>query len=472
MIDSSEPDTHSKTRFTYHNGDLHWHGCNLPVLAHQYGTPLYVVNTESLRQAYTAIQRAFQDAGLDAEVFFSVKTNPLPEVVRYLLKIGAGAEVISEYELQLVQQLGCPAESIIVNGPAKSASLLRLAVETGVRLINVESLGELESLRMVACEAGRPAHIGIRLNPAVWTWRFDMSLSSAASTSHFGFSLHESGWQTALQIAKDDPNLRLDGFHFHLGTGIKNAAPYRHALSRVFKAIEAAFRMEVPIPILDMGGGFRLSTVKEAGLWETVRLFLGKKGLTPPKESQEDALIREVSRFYAHMLHDFSKKYAIPVPTLFLEPGRALCGASQALLLTVQQIVPSNRGSLVAICDGGAMGISPLLLTEYHRVYPGRDRGGAKRRYRLTGTLPTPLDVAANDALLPELKKGDVVAISDVGAYFTSLGNNFAGPRPAVVSIEGGHARLVRRRETFDDLVSRDIGFPVGEYMQHDRSPT
>jgi diaminopimelate decarboxylase len=122
--------------------------------------------------------------------------------------------------------------------------------------------------------------------------------------------------------------------------------------------------------------------------------------------------------------------------------------------------VEQKKGRLAAICDGGAMSLSHLLLSEYHSIFVAdKPDGLSGRRYNIYGSLPTPLDFVAAGRRLPLLASGDVLAVMDTGAYFTSLSNNFAGPRPAVVMVENGGPRLIRRRETFDDIFSRDTMF-------------
>nr|MBA3765636.1 hypothetical protein [Acidobacteriota bacterium] len=137
-----------------------------------------------------------------------------------------------------------------------------------------------------------------------------------------------------------------------------------------------------------------------------------------------------------------------------------LVASSSLLLLTVGGVVEREKGRAFALCDGGAMSLSPLLLSEHHAVLVANKNGnGPKKRYDIVGNLPTPLDVVSLGRELLALSVGDIIAVMDVGAYFTSLGNNFAGPRPAIVMIENGSTNIIRRRETCEDLVFRDAGF-------------
>jgi diaminopimelate decarboxylase len=149
------------------NDQLHWNGCSLTELAQRYGTPLFVVNKSRLEQSYREMFDAFRAEGLDVEVFFSFKTNPIPDVLKSLIQLGAGAEVISEFELWLATKLGVEGKKIIVNGSVKSPMLLRQAVESDVALINVETVAELCSLQEITAQLGKTVNVGLRINPAL-----------------------------------------------------------------------------------------------------------------------------------------------------------------------------------------------------------------------------------------------------------------------------------------------------------------
>jgi diaminopimelate decarboxylase len=265
-----------------------------------------------------------------------------------------------------------------------------------------------------------------------------------------------------LRILSEEPALRLQALHFHIGSGIRTAHPYKLALTTALHVWEDVLNRGFSPHVLDIGGGFNISTLKELNLWEAFRLFGWNKSLASPLRRQYN-LMSDIARLCSHKLQDFSLKRGVPLPKVYVEPGRALSASAQLLLLTVESVIERRKGSAVALCDGGAMSLSPLLLSEYHTILAAnRATNGQTQNYNIIGNLPTPLDVVSLQRELPTLSAGDVLAVMDVGAYFTSLGNNFAGPRPAIVMIEDGKAMLIRRRETFEDLISRDIRFYDG----------
>ena len=444
--------------------DLSWDGCRLPDLAREFGTPLFVVNRGILEESVRAINEAFEPAGLRARVFFSYKTNPVPEVLRVMAGAGVGAEVISELEFRLARRLELGGEKIIVNGGAKSEVLLRPAVEHGAQMITVQRLADLRALERVGQDLGKQVNVGLRINPGLRPRVFSFTVSTGTSKSPIGFVLGSEEWHQALRTVAGNPAFRFRGLHFHIGSGIRTATPYREALRNALPFLEDARRQGLIPEVVDIGGGFNISTLKEVGLWEAVRLFAWNKPQRPPQFKPPTLLLKEVAQACSKILGGYCREKRLPRPEIFVEPGRALSASSQLLLLGVKSVVEQKRGRLAAICDGGAMSLSHLLLSEYHTIFAANKADGQSgRRYNLYGSLPTPLDFVAAERRLPPLAPGDILAVMDTGAYFTSLSNNFAGPRPAVVMVENGRRRLIRRRETFEDIFSRDAIFGKAE---------
>ncbi len=443
---------------------LFWDGRNLAELARNHGTPLYVVNTALLMQSHKELMGAFQAEGLAARLFFSYKTNPVPNVLESLAELGCGAEIMSEFEFWLAGRLGVRGCDTVVNGSVKSRELLSLAVQRDVAVINVESTDEIRLLQAMASDLDRSVNIGLRINPCLAKSRFDFTLTTGSRKSHIGFAPESSDWKTALQLLRDSPRLRLRGLHFHIGTGVRSARPYQLALRNTLtmwsELLEKGFQPE----ILDIGGGFSTPTLKEFNLLEAICLFGFGRPPHHPAGQAQNTLIKEVARVCSTALRNFAREHGTGMPIIYVEPGRALVASSQLLLLKVVLIKRRTRGVDVAVCDAGAMSLSPQLLSEQHAVLvANRPAGKRTARYDLMGNLPAPLDWIALHQELPILEQGDILAVMDAGAYFTSLGNNFAGPRPAIVMIDKGVPKLARRREAFEDMVSRDVSMQSAE---------
>jgi diaminopimelate decarboxylase len=280
-----------------------------------------------------------------------------------------------------------------------------------------------------------------------------------------GFRKGERDWDEALRLVREEPILDVQGLHFHIGSGVRSARPYiaatRTALTMWTDLLDAGLHPT----ILDIGGGFAASTLREFTLLEAIRFFGWRRPPEPSHDARHADLLRGVARGCATALLSYARDHGVRVPVVFLEPGRSLVASSQLLLLKIAA-VRSRPGRIpVAICDAGAMSLSPLLLSERHVVLPvNRSPGGATTYYDIVGNLPTPLDIVSLRQKLPTLSEGDVIAVMDVGAYFTALGNTFGGPRLPIVMIDRGVADLVRERESFQGMVMRDLD------MQDDRS--
>ncbi len=452
-----------------HGEDLFWDGCNLVELAREYGTPLYVVNAALIEQSYNTLLGAFRGEGLDTRLFFSYKTNPVPDVLRSIIALGCGAEIISEFEFWLATKLGVRGCDIVVNGSVKSAALLREAVLHDVAAINVESVDEIRLVREIAVELGRSVNVGLRINPCLAKSPLDFTLFTGSRASHIGFTPRSSGWKEALRNLRDDSLLKLKGLHFHIGSGVRASRPYEAALHTALKMWTELHEEGFRPTLLDIGGGFSTPTLKEFNLLEAIRFFGWGRPPKHPGEQSRDKLLKEIARACSTILHRFVREHGIAMPTIYVEPGRALVASSQLLLLKVVAMRRRKNGTHVAVCDAGALSLSPLMLSEHHCVFvSNKAEGGRTAKYDLVGNLPAPLDLVTLRRTLPVLEAGDIIAVLDAGAYFTSLGNNFAGPRPAIVMIEKHAARLARRREAFEDMVSRDASMPLGREQREE----
>ncbi|MBU2506309.1 MAG: hypothetical protein KJ799_06245 [Bacteroidetes bacterium] len=437
--------------------DLLWNGCSLTDLAKEYETPLYVINKMRLQQSYKDLLYAFINENLNAEIFFSFKTNPIPAVLKSLVEIGSGAEIISEYELWLAQKLGVENSKIIITGSAKSESMLRTAVEINVRMISIDNYEELLILLKTAKQLNKSVDVTLRINPAIRKRMFDLTSETGTKTCPMGFIHNSSEWRNALDLLRKNSYLNLLGLHFHIGSGITNSSPYKIALKKILKIWQELTAEGFSPKVLDIGGGFNIPTLKTFNLLEVYRLYAGnrRQGLSSAKHKNQ---IVDIARYYGKKLIEFSLKHGIALPEIFLEPGRFISASSQILLLKVLSVQNRGKSKDFLFCDGGAMSLSPLLLSEYHEIICiNKSYNGKSRMYNILGNLPTPLDVVGKNRVLPIISPGDILAVMDTGAYFTSLGNNFAGPRPAIVTVENGQAQLIRRRESFDDLIVRDL---------------
>jgi len=425
------------------SGELCWEGVNLVDLGRQFGTPLYVVSRARLERDYREFLGAFTALYPKVEIGCSYKTNPLPGVIKVMHEIGASAEVISHFELWLALRLGMPGERIIMNGPAKTDQALDLAVGNGVRLINVDNIDEVETIDRLAGKYGRKQEVGVRVVTSVgWSAQFGLRISTGHAMEAF-------------RRMKAAGNLVPCALHAHLGTGIKDANVYFTAVGEML-AFAKQVRNELGIEMryLDFGGGFGVPTVRPLTSTDA-KLLANGYSVNAPREGQAPT----TEQYAQGILERFSDHYDIhspDSPELIFEPGRAMTSRAQCLVLSVLALKPGDRFSEFAILDGGKNLTIPLGY-EYHEAFPvNRMNEPTSQRYSLFGPLCHPGDVLFKYRDFPKLRKGDLVAIMDAGAYFVPNQMNFSNPRPPAVMVSGSDVRVIRERETFEDIVRLD----------------
>jgi diaminopimelate decarboxylase len=425
-------------------GRLQWDGCALEDLARQFGTPLHVVSRRQLEATYRRFHGAFASRYPNVKVAYSYKTNPLPGVLSALHECGADAEVISHYELWLALRLGVPPERIVFNGPAKTPEAVALAVERGVKLINVDGDAEIAMIEACAARLGRRQAVGLRV------------VASVGWSGQFGFRIADGGALAAFRQLRACRHLDPCGLHLHLGTDVRNAHVYFEASREVFAfAGQLANDLRVDIRHFDLGGGFGVPTVRPLSSMELRYLEQGLPVRAP--RLTDVPTIEEYAAGIVPIVERYVAARGIVPPELIFEPGRALTSSAQCLLLGVLSTKPGVNGTRFAIADGGRNLTVPLGY-EYHQLFvAGSPQGGATARYTVCGPLCHPSDIVAAQRDLPGLQAGDVLAVMDAGAYFIPNQTNFSNPRPAAVIVEAGDARLIRRREEFPDLLRLDV---------------
>lgn len=425
------------------SGGLRWDGCALQDLARQYGTPLHVVNRRQLEKTFQRFHGAFAARYPRVTVAYSYKTNPLPGVLRALHEAGADAEVISHYELWLALQLGVPAERIIFNGPAKTAAAIELAVERGIKLINVDGDAEIAVIEACAARHGRRQAVGVRV------------VASLGWSGQFGFRIADGGALAAFRRLQACRNLDPCALHLHLGTDVRNAQVYFDAGREVFAFAEQLHAtLGIEIRHFDLGGGFGVPTVRPLSSMELRYL---DQGLPVRPPSPDDVPTMDAyAAGIVPIVERYVQRRGIEPPELIFEPGRALTSSAQCLLLGVLSTKPGADGARFAIADGGRNLTVPLGY-EYHQLFVvNRKEAQSPMRHTVCGPLCHTSDIVAAQRELPQLQAGDVLAVMDAGAYFVPNQTNFSNPRPAAVMLEAGGARLIRRREEFADLCRLD----------------
>ncbi|NTV09400.1 MAG: pyridoxal-dependent decarboxylase [Zoogloea sp.] len=422
-------------------GHLEIGGLDAVALAEIHGTPLHVVDSSRLRRNLSNFQEGFRFYYPRVEVAYSYKTNPLPGVLGRLHRFGASAEVISAFELWLALELGVPPERIVVNGPGKTPEMLECAVSRKVKIINVDNIDEPAAIQRFAKRHGHIQQVGVRVVTSVgWASQFGLRIASGAAFRAFR------------EIRRHD-HLDGCGLHVHLGTGLRDVASYLQAVREVLDFADLLRReLGVRIRFLDLGGGFGVPTVRP---YSSLDLWLMAAAHPPTVlDIRATPSIGDYGRGIAALVREYFPESELP--TLILEPGRAITSSAQSLLLRVLSVKPGDGGPPSVIVDGG-INVAMPTRWEYHEILAA-DKLNLRcdTSYRVCGPLCHPGDVLAQVKRLPELEPGDLIAVMDAGAYFIPNQMNFSNPRAAAIMVEHGKARPIRRREEFAHLISLD----------------
>jgi diaminopimelate decarboxylase len=422
------------------DGQLGLQGFRLASLVEQFGSPLHVVSLPWLRKTHAAFLAPFASQYARVRLATSYKTNPVPAVLRALHDQGTYAEVISEFELWLAERVGLPGERIIVNGPGKTSRMLVRAVEIGARSINVDTPSEIETIAAAADRIGRKQFVGVRV------------VTSVGWSSQFGLPIATGDALAAFERIVKHRSLIPAALHLHIGTGLKDVAAYGRAIREVleFSALLRS-RLGINVDLYDLGGGFGVPTVRGYDSWDDEMVASGEPALEafPPDCPTPADYASMVLGVFRQLLP------AGASPEIVFEPGRAITSSAQTLVLRVLA-VKETGGTRKLILDGGK-NITLPLGWEVHKIFPATGFARAfDTKCDLYGPLCHPGDIVAQNLTLPRLEPGELLAVMDAGAYFIPNQMNFSNPRPAIVAVDSNGVSLVRRRESYEDIVRLD----------------
>ncbi|HWC87409.1 MAG TPA: diaminopimelate decarboxylase [Solirubrobacteraceae bacterium] len=408
-------------RVTEH-GRLEVGGCDAVEVAREFGTPAYVVAEEDLRARARSFMEAMSARHSDFDILFASKAFPCTAVYRVLAEEGLACDVASGGELALALAAGFDPARIYVHGNAKSETELAEALGAGVGHVVLDSLDDVDRLERAAAARDRRQEVLIRVTPGV-AGATHASMSTGQSDSKFGFALDRA--PAAIERIEDSSHLELVGLHFHIGSQLFELEPFRSAVRAMAGLGD--------YPVYNLGGGLGVPYTQEQhppGVADYVEAIVG----AAHEELGEDK-------------------------RLLLEPGRALVANSTVTLYTVQG-VKRNVSSWVAVDGGMSDNLRPMLYgSVYEAVIADRVSAPATERFHVAGKHCESGDVIVRNVPLPDPRPGDVLVTPATGAYGHALANNYNGvPRPPVIFCRGGSARVVVRRETYEDLMRRDVG--------------
>jgi len=402
--------------FAYRNGWLHCEEVPLKEIAEQVGTPCYVYSKAGMLGNFEVFESAFRD--VNPVICYAVKANANLAILKLLKDAGAGFDVVSAGELFRLQRIGADPARIVFSGVGKSSAELQLALDLRILSINVESVEELELLKKLTARGGAPAAVSLRVNPDV-----DVRTHPYTAT---GLRQHKFGldMEQVCEIKNSllgDKGIRLIGLDFHIGSQILDVQPFIESLGRLRELADDFRRAGFPIEHLDLGGG----------------IGIPYKGEETPDLSRYAGYVREKMGDYR----------------ILLEPGRFIVGNAGILLNNVLYR-KQNLGKNFVIVDGAMNDLMrPALYQAHHLILPVQERPE-----EITADVVGPVcesgDFFAKERRVPSFRSGDYLAVMNAGAYGFALSSNYnARPRAAEVLVDGSEFRVIRRRETLEDLI-------------------
>lgn len=409
-----------------------------------YGSPLYILNSDILSSNYFSFINLFRKYYPNTFIYYSYKTNPLPFSLNLLHRLGAGAEVISHFELWLALKLKVPPERIIFNGPAKTIEALNLALSSRIKLINIDGPTELQILESLLSNRNYCQNVGVRV------------ITSIGWSSQFGFSISDGSALKAFEALSKIPNANPSGIHLHIGTGIQDIESYTKAIQEVFDfCVHLKNSLGIRISYFDLGGGFGVHTSSPYAYNEKETLIKGRTSF----HQRFSTLSPSISEFAEHIskvIYKYRDSLLASSPEIIFEPGRAVTSSSMSLLLRVVAKKPTSSGKTIVMLNAGRNIAMPTDWQKHHLYHTSPPAFKPLFRYEVYGPLCHPYDLLYPSIDLPFLSLGNYVLMMDAGAYFLPNQTNFSYPRPGVVVANGSSLIQTRTNETFEDMVSKD----------------
>jgi diaminopimelate decarboxylase len=418
--------------FPYASGTLHGEEVSLADLAERFGTPLYVYSKEALLAPYRALAEGLRETR--GMVCFAVKSNPNLSILSLLAKEGAGMDLVSSGELKRAIRAKCPPEKIVFSGVGKAEWEIDEGLSLPLHSFNVESVAELELLSARASALGRQVKVALRYNPDVDP-KTHPYISTGLKKNKFGLDRAE-----ILSIAKSArkfPGVSIAGLSIHIGSQILTLSPFDDAYRKAKKmAADLEKILGRALEFMDLGGGLGVTYRNEKA----------------PSIDSYTALIRK---------HFGQKSDVVGKYRVLVEPGRTISANAGVLLSRVLYRKPRKTKDFLVI-DAAMNDLArPALYGSWHGILPVREEkpSAAKRKTDVVGPVCETSDCFASDRPLPtRTGTGDLVAILSAGAYGMSMASQYnTRQRPAEVLVDGSGYRLIRKRETFEDLVRNEV---------------
>jgi diaminopimelate decarboxylase len=412
--------------FRYRSGELYAEEVPVKQLAEKYGTPLYIYSYNTLVRHLKAYSDAFND--YPHIICFAVKANSNTAILRLFAKNGGGADIVSGGELYVALKAGVPAKKIVYAGVGKTEYEIRFALKSKILMFNVESEAELREIDRIAGKMRTMAPVALRINPDIDPETHPY-IATGLKKHKFGIPIEDA--LEHYRLASRLKNIKIIGVHKHIGSQITKISPFVDALKKILLLIDELSIQGVELKYLDAGGGLGISY----------------RGEEPP-------VPKELARNLIPLLKN--RKL-----TLIMEPGRSIAGNAGILVTRVLYLKKGAEKEFIIVDAGMNDLIRPSYYNAYHNVIPVLKKKREKVFCDVVGPICESSDFLARDRELKRLKQGEYLAVMSAGAYGFSMSSNYnSRPRAAEVMVKSKGHFLVRKRETYDDLI-RNERIPV-----------
>ncbi len=403
---------------------------NLDVLTltKKYGTPLYVYDLEIIKKQYEALKRSIPK---QVKIFYAIKANPNPSICSFLRSLGAGAEIASSGELYIALKTGFEGKNIVYNGPGKTDEDIQYAIQSGVHVINVESMDELHRLNAIAKQEDRPAKVCIRVNPIHGVTQVKMQTGGGSQK----LGIDEENIERVVETALRYDWVKLVGVHVYVGSQILDQEVLLKSIANTLQiACRTAKQIGFPLKCINFGGGLGV----------------------PYDESEPEFDVEKFGQGLTALINQASQEYDFSNTRFVLEPGRFLVSEA-GIFLTKVISVKESRAKKYAIIDGGIN--HAFLPIRMNRKYPTAIANKMEQPHEnaitIGGPLCTSMDVFTNEIELPHVEVNDIISIFNSGAYGFSASMLYflSAPMPAEVIVQNGKCFVARQRGRKEDFL-------------------
>ena len=409
----------------YKNNDSFIDGISLKKIAGDFGTPCFIYSHNDLVKNFSEIKNVF--ASEKRKVFYSVKANSNLSILKVLLELGAGFDIVSLGELERVIKIGAQPEKIIYSGVGKSEEEIIRSLEYGIHCFNVESFSELERINSIAAKLNKVAPVSIRINPNIDPGSHEF-ISTGVETTKFGINLKN--MMDAFIYANNEKSIELLGIDYHIGSQIESLDPFKEAIISVKKIIDQLKENNINIKLIDMGGG----------------LGINYQNNDAPSLNDFGKTINQVINDNELSDYDF-----------IIELGRSIVGNVGYILTSVEYIKKDSEKNFVIVDAGMDNLIRPALYGAWHEIKPITDNKEQNILCDIVGPVCECTDFLGKDRQL-SVQQGDLLIISSCGAYASSMASNYnSRPKPSEIMIKNGEMHIISRKEKINDLFSREI---------------